>query len=187
MEAPSPRVLKKYGNRRLYDTEASRYVTLAEVEQLIQAGSDIEVVDAKTGEDLTRAVLAQIISERQSSREVLPVAFLTRVIRTGASPEAREKLGEQLLGVVRGFSELQRNLAAEVQKAAAETMRMNPFAAPFGYPPAPPRPQDQAAVPSPAEVKEGAETRAELAELRAELKATQAVLRELIHGRKDAE
>ena len=54
-------VLKKYGNRRLYDTTASRYVTLTEVEDMVQRGTDIEVRDAKTGDDLTKEVLVQLI------------------------------------------------------------------------------------------------------------------------------
>ena len=58
-----PRVIKKYENRRLYDTEESRYVNLEEVAALIRGGAQIQVVDAKSGEDLTRHVMAQIIVE----------------------------------------------------------------------------------------------------------------------------
>ena len=60
---PKKVVIKKYENRRLYDTTNSRYVNLEEVAQLVQSGKDVEVVDAATGEDLTRLVLTQIIVE----------------------------------------------------------------------------------------------------------------------------
>ena len=59
--ADGPRVLKKYPNRRLYDTDASAYITLAEVRQLVMDGESFVVSDAKTGEDLTRSILMQII------------------------------------------------------------------------------------------------------------------------------
>ncbi|MBS0486064.1 MAG: polyhydroxyalkanoate synthesis regulator DNA-binding domain-containing protein, partial [Proteobacteria bacterium] len=57
------RVIKKYPNRRLYDTEISSYITLEEVRQLVIDGEEFEVRDAKTGDDLTRSVLLQIIAE----------------------------------------------------------------------------------------------------------------------------
>lgn len=80
-EAPGPVVLKKYGNRRLYDTRASRYVTLEDVATMVKDGVDILVRDAATDEDLTRLVLLQIILEHQKSRvDLLPVAFLRQLI-----------------------------------------------------------------------------------------------------------
>ena len=76
-----PIIIKKYANRRLYDTSASRYVTLDHLKDLVKADRDFKVVDAKSGEDLTRAVLGQIIFERESSGEnLLPVEFLRQVI-----------------------------------------------------------------------------------------------------------
>ena len=60
------RVIKKYPNRRLYDTDTSTYITLAEVKQLVMASQPIVVRDAKTGEDLTRSILLQIILEEES-------------------------------------------------------------------------------------------------------------------------
>ena len=62
----SIRVLKKYPNRRLYDTQTSSYITLADVKQMVLAGDDFEVRDAKTSEDLTRSILLQIILEEES-------------------------------------------------------------------------------------------------------------------------
>ena len=62
----SPRVLKKYPNRRLYDTRSSSYITLADVKRMVLAGEEFEVRDAKSGEDLTRSILLQIILEEES-------------------------------------------------------------------------------------------------------------------------
>jgi len=76
-------VVKKYGNRRLYDTEASRYVTLEEVEARVRRGDDVEVIDAKTGRDLTQATYAQIILESRGAARLLPVPLLRQLIRMG--------------------------------------------------------------------------------------------------------
>jgi polyhydroxyalkanoate synthesis repressor PhaR len=76
------RVIRKYGNRRLYDSTASQYVNLTQVAELVRAGEQIEVVDAKTGEDLTGQVLTQIIVEDSRRPEgAPPVAFLQDLIR----------------------------------------------------------------------------------------------------------
>jgi polyhydroxyalkanoate synthesis repressor PhaR len=60
---PVPIVIKKYGNRRLYDSAGSRYVNLDDIAELVRAGQNVQVVDAKTGKDLTRVTLTQIITE----------------------------------------------------------------------------------------------------------------------------
>lgn len=75
--------IKKYGNRRLYDTELSRYVTLDEVAERIRSGGNVRVLDAKTDEDLTQATLAQIILESRGASRLLPVPLLTQLIRLG--------------------------------------------------------------------------------------------------------
>ena len=73
--------IKKYANRRLYDTSASRYVTLDHLRELVREGRDFKVIDAKSGDDLTRGVLAQIIFEEESKGEtLLPVEFLRQLI-----------------------------------------------------------------------------------------------------------
>ena len=82
-EETKPVIIKKYANRRLYDTSASRYVTLDHLRELVRANTDFKVVDAKSGEDLTRSVLAQIIFEEESKGEgenLLPVEFLRQLI-----------------------------------------------------------------------------------------------------------
>lgn len=76
------RVIKKYPNRRLYDTEISSYITIEDVRQLIIDGEDFEVRDAKTGDDLTRQVLLQIISEHeQDGQPMLSTQLLSQIIR----------------------------------------------------------------------------------------------------------
>ena len=78
-----PRLIKKYENRRLYDTVESRYVNLEEVAKLVRDGTDIQVVDAKSGEDLTRSVLTQIIVEDSRGAEGgPPLEFLRDLVRS---------------------------------------------------------------------------------------------------------
>jgi polyhydroxyalkanoate synthesis repressor PhaR len=76
-------VIKKYSNRRLYDTSASRYITLEELTQKLRAGTDVIVEDAKTGHDLTQATLTQIILEHKSA--LLPVPLLKQLLRMDES------------------------------------------------------------------------------------------------------
>lgn len=77
-------VLKKYANRRLYDTEKSAYVTLEAVTEMVRAGRQIQVLDAKTKDDVTAFVLTQIILEQAKSRDLLlPVPVLHMIIRYG--------------------------------------------------------------------------------------------------------
>src|SRR6478609_190905 len=73
--------VKKYANRRLYDTESSSYITLDRLAAMIREGRDFEVVDAKTGEDITHQVLTQIIVDEESrGSTLLPVNFLRQLI-----------------------------------------------------------------------------------------------------------
>ena len=76
-----PVVVKKYANRRLYNTATSSYVTLEDLAKMIQDGGDFVVTDAKTGEDITRSVLTQIIVEQeQKGQSLLPISFLRQLI-----------------------------------------------------------------------------------------------------------
>jgi polyhydroxyalkanoate synthesis repressor PhaR len=76
-----PVIIKKYANRRLYNTQTSSYITLEDVSLLVKEGTDFEVRDAKSGEDLTRQILTQIIFELESKgNSMLPVSFLKRMI-----------------------------------------------------------------------------------------------------------
>ncbi len=73
-------IVKKYSNRRLYDTELSRYITLDELADTVRRGVDVQVVDAKTGQDLTQATLTQLILEGPAAK-LLPVPLLRRLLR----------------------------------------------------------------------------------------------------------
>ncbi len=76
------RVIKKYPNRRLYDTEESRYITLADVRDLVINRVDFQVIDKKSGNDITRTILLQVISEQEARGEpVMSTDFLSQVIR----------------------------------------------------------------------------------------------------------
>ena len=78
-----PITIKKYANRRLYNTGTSTYVTLEDLATMVKAGENFVVYDAKTGEDITRSVLAQIIFEQENKegQSLLPIAFLRQLIR----------------------------------------------------------------------------------------------------------
>ncbi|MBI1868858.1 MAG: polyhydroxyalkanoate synthesis repressor PhaR [Methylocystis sp.] len=78
-----PTTIKKYANRRLYDTGSSTYVTLEDLASMVKRGQDFVVCDAKTGEDITRSVLTQIIFEQEGKdgQNLLPIAFLRQLIR----------------------------------------------------------------------------------------------------------
>ena len=76
-------LVKKYSNRRLYDTEASRYITIGELTDRIQRGAEATIVDAKTGEDLTQSTLTQVIIDGRRAGHLLPVALLHQLIRLG--------------------------------------------------------------------------------------------------------
>ncbi|MGD8251353.1 MAG: polyhydroxyalkanoate synthesis regulator DNA-binding domain-containing protein [Desulfobacterales bacterium] len=79
-----PVKIKKYANRRLYDTEASRYITLGELAQLIRDGKRVEIVDAKSGDDVTAFILTQVIMEEAKNKNaLLPPPLLHLVIRYG--------------------------------------------------------------------------------------------------------
>src|ERR1700759_3811866 len=79
----TPTTIKKYANRRLYNTGTSTYVTLEDLAAMVKAGEDFLVFDAKTGEDITRSVLAQIIFEQENKagQNLLPTTFLRQLIR----------------------------------------------------------------------------------------------------------
>src|SRR5580765_7252361 len=81
MKQPGSRIVRKYANRRLYDTAAGKYVNLEEIATLVRNGEDVQVVDAKTGEDVTRVVLTQIIVEDAKDQPSgLPLELLRQLI-----------------------------------------------------------------------------------------------------------
>jgi polyhydroxyalkanoate synthesis repressor PhaR len=88
-------LIKKYSNRRLYDTTKSRYIGLDELAETVRGGTDVRVVDAKTNTDLTQVTLAQIIFESKNAARLLPVPLLTQLIRLSDDALA-EFLGQYL-------------------------------------------------------------------------------------------
>ena len=84
-KAKNATVIKKYANRRLYNTATSTYVTLEDLSRMVKEGTDFVVYDAKTGEDITRSVLAQIIfdEENKGDNSLLPINFLRQLIQIG--------------------------------------------------------------------------------------------------------
>lgn len=126
-----PILLKKYGNRRLYDCTHSTYVTLADVEDMLQRGLDIRAIDSKTGEDITRSVLIQIILEGDDSRDVLPPNFLKLVVRFGNSP-MKELFSKALLNYLNVILQSQNAMTSQFMEGAPNFFQaaslLNPFA-----------------------------------------------------------
>ena len=116
-------IVKKYGNRRLYDTSDSRYITLEELADKVRRGEDVQVLDAKTGEDLTAATLTQILVEGRGAGRLLPVPLLIQLVRLGD-----DALAEFLGQYVRWALELYLN----AKQGARQIAPYSPLAAPFG-------------------------------------------------------
>ena len=120
-EAPTTqRVIKKYPNRRLYDTSTSTYVTLAEVKQLVMNGESVAVRDAKNGEDLTRSILLQIILEEESGGgPMFSAESLSNIIRfyghtmQSAMGRALEKNVQTMMEMQARFNEQRQALSPE--------------------------------------------------------------------------
>ncbi len=104
-------VIKRYSNRKLYDTQESRYVTLEELEEMIRAGREIRVLDAATGEDLTSVTLAQIILENERAhRATLPTTLLHQLIKHGETWQdfVQHSLRQSLEGIITSQREADR-------------------------------------------------------------------------------
>jgi polyhydroxyalkanoate synthesis repressor PhaR len=136
---PEPATIIRYPNRRLYDKSQGRYVTLRDVEEKVRRGGTVVVRDSKTGEDLTRTVLTQIILEQHPERmNLFPVSFLHLVIRANTT----------LLGFLRDYVRQSLAYAEMLQRAAP----LNPLAVPGEWmqaflPGSPPRSQPEATPP----------------------------------------
>ena len=119
-----PVIIKKYANRRLYDTESSAYITLERLAQMVRQKRDFKVVDAKSGDDITRSVLAQIIMEEEShGAEMLPVNFLRQLI--GMYGGNMQPMVPQYLEA--SLEQLQRN-QTQLRDAMSGALAANPFA-----------------------------------------------------------
>ena len=159
-------LVKKYGNRRLYDTDQSRYITLEELAESVRQGKDVRVVDAKTGDDLTTATLAQIIVEGRGAGRLLPQALLVQLIRMGDDALA-EFLGQYVTWALEVYLQTKQGVQAMAP--------FNPFGS-YGLPrsfgmggPAWPPPPRQA-PPAPAGGDDVAALRRELDEIKKSLK-----------------
>lgn len=120
-----PTIIKKYANRRLYHTGTSSYVTLDDLCQMVRAGEDFVVLDAKTGEDLTRSVLAQIIFEEEAKagQSLLPTTFLRQLIRF---------YGDSMQAVVPRFLEMSIDTLTQEQQKLREQFSKALSQTPFG-------------------------------------------------------
>lgn len=116
-----PRTIKKYANRRLYDTTASKHVTLDGIRELVASGKDVQVVDDTNGEDITRNVLMQIISEQeQGGRPILSNEMLMQLIRFYGNP-MQGMMTEFLEQSVATFVNQQQDWQAQFQDAMSGT------------------------------------------------------------------
>ncbi len=121
-----PLLIKRYASRRLYNTETSDYVTLEDIAVFIREGREVQIVDLKSGDDLTRQYLLQIIAEHESRGEsVLPVDVLTDLVRSYTS---------QAASVVPQFLQASFEMLREGQSKAMENMgKANPMASMPGF------------------------------------------------------
>jgi polyhydroxyalkanoate synthesis repressor PhaR len=118
-------VVKKYGNRRLYDTGQSKYITLEELAETVRRGSDVQVLDAKTGQDLTQPTLTQIILESRGAARLLPVPLLIQLIRMREDALA-EFMGRWMSWALAVYTQARRGANSI---AAYNPLAMAPFAA----------------------------------------------------------
>ncbi len=114
-ESQAPITIKKYANRRLYNTAKSSYVTLDHLAEMVREGDDFVVYDAKSGNDITRSVLTQIIFEEEAKGQyMLPTNFLRQLIRL---------YGDTLQGVVPSYLEASMNTFARNQEKMRDQMQ----------------------------------------------------------------
>lgn len=138
---PNARVIKRYGNRRLYDGKLSRCVTMEEIAEYVRKGEEVRVFDGDTGEDLTKRVLTQIILEQSNARvlELLPVEFLRRLITVRS--DASQEWVARYLSMGAEFLEKQMSVSGPAQKIMNESLTaMFPWMQqwmPFEAPPPP--------------------------------------------------
>jgi polyhydroxyalkanoate synthesis repressor PhaR len=118
-------IIKKYANRRLYDTESSSYITLERLAEMVRQKREFKVVDAKTGEDITHNVLTQIIMDEESRGEtLLPVSFLRQLIGLYGGGQVQTLLPQYLEASLEAFQQGQ----SQVRDVLAGAFGANPFA-----------------------------------------------------------
>jgi polyhydroxyalkanoate synthesis repressor PhaR len=121
----SPRIIKKYPNRRLYDTETSTYITLAEVKDLVLGYKDFLVQDAKTGEDLTRSILLQIILEEESGGVPMFTSDMLANIIRYYGHAMQGLMGSYLERSIFTFHEAQKRFQEQASSIYGELPKMN--------------------------------------------------------------
>lgn len=153
--------IKKYGNRRLYDTSCSAYINLEQLADLIRGGEQVEVVDAKTGEDLTREVLLQVVMEVLQGGDLFSASMLQRMIRaTGTNPWARTLHQQLVAGLGLLSNQLDQAERMFTMGSVPGMAGMPGLGTPFGFPgaaapkPPPARPPLRPAPPPPPEPAE---------------------------------
>ena len=117
------RLIKKYPNRRLYDTKTSSYITLVDVKQMVLKQEEFQVVDAKSGDDLTRAILLQIILEEESGgMPLFSSELLSQLIRSYGNA-MQGMMGSYLERNIRAFQDIQKALQEQSQKMYGDNSR----------------------------------------------------------------
>src|SRR4029077_10226256 len=135
MAAPQPtrdpkmenhlRLIKKYPNRRLYDTKTSSYITLADVKQMVLKQEDFQVVDAESGDDLTRQILLQIILEEESGGvPMINSDLLSQLIRSYGNA-MQGMMGSYLERNIKAFQDIQKALQEQSQRVYGDNSRVS--------------------------------------------------------------
>ena len=188
-------LIKKYGNRRLYDTSDSTYITLEELAAKIRAGTDVRVVDAQTGEDLTQVTLTQIVLETGNAAKFLPVQLLAQMIRLSDDALA-EFFSRYVTGALDMYLQAKRgvqtlaayNPLTQLPMAATDALTRMWMGSPFGAPPAYPSyvapPPAPSPPPEPAhhEAEAASERSDDVAAMRRELEELKQAVRESLGG-----
>ena len=121
-----PRIIKKYPNRRLYDTANSGYITLADVKQMVLDNLEFQVVDAKTGEDLTRSILLQIILDEEGGGvPMFSSEMLAQMIRFYGSAQ-QTIMGQYMEQNVKAFLAIQKKLQDQAKQIYGDKMMLTP-------------------------------------------------------------
>lgn len=168
-KSDQPTTIKKYANRRLYNTGTSTYVTLEDLAAMVKDGEDFLVYDAKTGDDITRSVLAQIIFEQENKagQNLLPTTFLRQLIRfygdsmqmvvpkyleqsIATLTQEQEKFRKQIANTLSGtpFAPLEEQVRRNMELFQQTFSMFKPFAPGTGRPATTPEPEPDATAPA---------------------------------------
>ena len=121
-------VIKKYSNRRLYDSAKKKYITLEDISDIIKSGKEIQVIDTQTKEDITKLILIQTILENEKNKEdILPASFLHSIIKYG-NQIAKEYFDNSFIMMMQPYINFQKNLQKNMDKMGLQ----NPFS-PFNF------------------------------------------------------